>query len=193
MKIQGHRKVGFIGACWFIYFTFFSYPICLVLISAWFFILGNTAPDTLEISRYEEKSYFKRKSLIPHRTYTHWLVLWVFLLVAGAYFTITKTYGLILFGYASGGLIHLLCDLPNPTGIPILHPRKRRKSLNWWKSGEYENAITLMLTVLSFVALFIYHQKQIEYWYLNFKLSHIQDIANYLVTRLTNEFMQLKI
>ena len=40
-------------------------------------------------------------------------------------------------GFGIGGLLHLLVDLPNPMGIPILTPT-RRFSLKLWKSGKFE-------------------------------------------------------
>ena len=38
-----------------------------------------------------------------------------------------------LFGFACGGLMHLLADWPNPLGVPWIW---RRHSLNLWKSGR---------------------------------------------------------
>lgn len=59
---------SFFSAGWFIAFT-------LAI------MLGSTAPDWMEIPYYS-KSLNKRISLIPHRTITHWWLLWiVFLLV----------------------------------------------------------------------------------------------------------------
>jgi membrane-bound metal-dependent hydrolase YbcI (DUF457 family) len=41
----------------------------------------------------------------------------------------------ILFGFAAGGVTHLLADAPNPLGVPWLFPT-RRISLNLWRSGR---------------------------------------------------------
>lgn len=41
--------------------------------------------------------------------------------------------GTALFGFACGGLMHLLADWPNPLGVPWI---LQRHSLNWWKSGR---------------------------------------------------------
>jgi hypothetical protein len=41
------------------------------------------------------------------------------------------------FGFVAGAWMHLLMDIPNPTGIPILSPRARsRFGFGWWKSGN---------------------------------------------------------
>ncbi len=95
----------------------------LVIVGGW---LGGTAPDWLEIR-------FFGKRLISHRRITHWLLAWVALFVAAQ----LNGYNPLLAGFALGGLAHCLGDLPNPTGIPVLHPWER-SSLNWWKSGQYD-------------------------------------------------------
>lgn len=43
----------------------------------------------------------------------------------------------LLFGFAAGGVMHLLADFPNPLGVPWLLPT-RRHSLKWWNSGRYD-------------------------------------------------------
>ena len=54
----------------------------------------------------------------------------------------------VLIGFSLGGLLHLLTDIPNPMGIPILTPT-RRFSFKLWKSGKYEVAITFVLLLIS--------------------------------------------
>jgi membrane-bound metal-dependent hydrolase YbcI (DUF457 family) len=39
------------------------------------------------------------------------------------------------FGFAAGGIMHLLADWPNPLGVPWLWV-SRRHSLKWWNSGR---------------------------------------------------------
>lgn len=41
----------------------------------------------------------------------------------------------IPFGFAAGGMMHLLADWPNPLGVPWLFVY-RRHSLKWWNSGR---------------------------------------------------------
>jgi membrane-bound metal-dependent hydrolase YbcI (DUF457 family) len=119
-------------------------------------IFGATAPDWLEI---RVKSGEGTKTLIKHRTITHWLFLWVALyvfttqLIAGSFALPVVIPNFILelvLGFSIGGLLHLLTDLPNPAGIPIITPSgKHRFSLNLWKSGKNEVAITVVALLLS--------------------------------------------
>jgi inner membrane protein len=121
-------------------------------------IFGSTAPDWMEIRRGE-------KTLIPHRTITHWLPIWILLFVYSLsqfnpsiisfiadinddlYLALTYKlnviYSSILLGFSIGGLLHLLVDLPNPMGIPILSPM-HRFSLNLWNSGQFEKTIIVL-------------------------------------------------
>lgn len=108
---------------------------CAALVS------GANAPDWMEISsaKRDWKGVWRRTSVIAHRTWTHWLPLWVAMLGFGLYLGWNLVwFAPALVGFSLGGLLHLLVDLPNPMGIPIVHPWKRRTSLKWWKSGENE-------------------------------------------------------
>ncbi|MBK4736172.1 metal-dependent hydrolase [Noviherbaspirillum pedocola] len=92
-------------------------------------ISGGTAPDWLEVAWWSRR----RRLWIKHRTLTHWGVAWI-ALVMGSYWAMPcYPYAAVPFGFAVGGLMHLVCDTPNPYGVPwLLH----RVSLNWWKSGR---------------------------------------------------------
>lgn len=106
---------------------------------------GCNAPDWLEISSY--KHGVGRVSVIPHRTLTHWLPAWIVLAIVVYYiYQTTPLWPLtLLFGFLLGGILHLLTDLPNPTGVPILTPFKRsRRSLKLWKSGSYGDVLTVL-------------------------------------------------
>ncbi|MGK9451064.1 metal-dependent hydrolase [Acidithiobacillus caldus] len=110
---------------------------------------GGTAPDWLEIA-HAERDYngkWQRVSLIPHRTFTHWLPLWIiptlvllWILPRGAAILRHPNHAdvlALLLAFLAGGISHLLCDLPNPTGIPVLLPgAKHRISLRLWRSGS---------------------------------------------------------
>ncbi|EGQ60368.1 hypothetical protein GGI1_00005, partial [Acidithiobacillus sp. GGI-221] len=116
---------------------------------------GGSAPDWLEIAHAEflsPRQKWVRVSVIPHRTITHWWPLWLVpaLLVtvwpvhvpavhlfASTTLAIGGVLRMTLAGFSAGGVMHLLMDVPNPTGIPILTPMARsRWSLRWWKSGN---------------------------------------------------------
>lgn len=128
---------------------------------------GATAPDWLEIA-HAEKDYngkWSRVSVIPHRTFTHWLPLWVvptigilWLLPNGAAIMQHPAEGevmALLLGFLVGGISHLLCDIPNPTGIPVLLPgKKHRISFRLWRSGSgFEWIEVLMFWGLAIMSL----------------------------------------
>lgn len=110
-------------------------------------ILGSTAPDWLEIPWYFNPlglSDNPRKSLIPHRRITHWVLGWVLMLLAGIY-GIVQDYTLLgycVVGFSAGCLTHLLFDIPNPMGVPLFHPW-HRTSLKLWKSGQREGLLII--------------------------------------------------
>lgn len=118
-------------------------------------IVGGTAPDWMEIRKKNGGT------VIKHRTVTHWLPLWLALFFF-TYGLITKNETLyqfydfnfnqyllsFLFGFSIGGLLHLLVDIPNPMGIPILTPT-RRFSLKLWKSGKFEVPIVTAFFIFS--------------------------------------------
>lgn len=110
---------------------------------------GATAPDWMEIPW--GGLFGKRHSVIPHRTWTHWLFPWAaFLVLAASHPLLANTVpGALLLAFCIGGLTHLSMDLPNPMGIPILHPR-RRKSLRLWSSGKNEPALIVLTWVIGF-------------------------------------------
>ncbi|WP_439258027.1 metal-dependent hydrolase [Lonepinella sp. BR2271] len=157
-------------------------------------ILGSVAPDTLEFSRYDETHYFKRSSLVPHRTYTHWTLLWCILLIVSIIVLQFTYWGYVFLAYCIGGLWHLVGDLPNPSGIPVWHPRKRRKSLKWWKSGQYETSIFFMMLITTLFVMCLMNQDSVSYHFTQFMqnpFSVLKAFFDNLVERCFSEFCNL--
>ena len=104
-----------------------------------------TAPDWLEIPQY--KKGVRSGTLIPHRTITHWPVLWIGIIYA-AYSYLDPYIAVTIIGISMGSLSHILADAPNPMGVPMLWPH-RRVSLfgGLWRSGEYEKSMAFVFTV----------------------------------------------
>lgn len=104
-------------------------------------IPGATAPDWLEVAWFKNGI---RHSLIPHRTWTHWILLWGWLF--GYAFLSLDLHGWAsaALGFAVGGLLHLLMDLPNPSGIRFLHPFRQRITLNWWRGDQMVRPLVLL-------------------------------------------------
>lgn len=93
-------------------------------------LLGGTAPDWLEVHPLR-----RRKLWITHRTWTHWGVAWIGLLAWSFQQLAHTPWAPPAFGFALGGLFHLLADSPNPRGIPWFWGT-HRLSLHLWKSGR---------------------------------------------------------
>ncbi|PLZ04315.1 hypothetical protein CY652_01175 [Burkholderia sp. WAC0059] len=92
-------------------------------------VAGGSAPDWLEVAWWTRS----RRRWIAHRSLTHWGIGWIVLL-AWSYCRLGhRPLAAPLFGFALGGLVHLLADWPNPLGVPWI---AGRHSLNWWNSGR---------------------------------------------------------
>lgn len=158
MTGKGHSWTGFAVAAAVYKFTSDSGMAASVAVPA--FLIGVTAPDWLEIRKKGGGT------VIKHRTITHWLPIWVAMFFISFYLYdvcdkigadcnfgfggVNISYYLqgFFIGFSLGGLLHLLTDIPNPMGIPILTP-SNRFSLKLWKSGKNEVAITLVLFLIS--------------------------------------------
>ncbi len=107
---------------------------------------GGTAPDWMEVAWWRSKRRRGASRLwIKHRSLTHWGVPWM-LLLFGSYISLGAFWWApITFGFAAGGVMHLLTDWPNPMGVPWIF---RRHSLSMWKSGNFE-IVVIVLSWLS--------------------------------------------
>jgi hypothetical protein len=97
-------------------------------------LLGSTAPDWLEVAWWSRS----RRLWITHRTWTHWGIAWIGVLGWAYHALGTHVLAAPAFGFACGGVMHLLADWPNPLGVPWI---AGRHSLNWWKSGRCDLVI----------------------------------------------------
>lgn len=139
MTRKGHKITGVALAA-----VFFAMGLPAAAVAAFF---GSTAPDTLEISYRSPTAYRGYARVIPHRTITHWLPLWMVIL--GLVVSLDKGYLSLGFpyeqwviqacyGYITGVVMHLVCDMGTPMGIPVWRPFGRRFSLNLYKTGQGE-------------------------------------------------------
>lgn len=105
---------------------------------------GGTAPDWLEVAWWSKK----RKLWITHRTWTHWGIGWVALLIL-SYISLGKiAWAPLGFGFAAGGIMHLLADWPNPMGVPWI---AGRHSLKLWNSGRCDFIVVAVAWGAAFV------------------------------------------
>jgi hypothetical protein len=103
-------------------------------------LVGARAPDRLEMPRFDRRTQ-TRRSLIPHRTLTHWPVLWVGL-TGLSWWLWSQPQGLLIYAVTSVGLgfcasawLHLAMDIMTPTGIPLRSPFGSRTSLNFYRTS----------------------------------------------------------
>lgn len=96
---------------------------------------GGGAPDWLELKWWRWKRGRGRHTWIAHRTWTHWGLAWIGLLVGSFYALPYWSWAALPFGFAAGGVMHLCADAPNPMGVPWFWG-SWRLSLNLWKSGK---------------------------------------------------------
>lgn len=121
-----------------------------------------------------------RKSIIKHRTYTHWTLFWVFAfsLSLYGYFAYSLNW-IYVISFILGVFLHLIFDLPNPSGIPLFFPTRRKKTLNLWKSGEHERLICTITGLMVICALYFMYKQELRYFLQN-PSGAIQHIINQL-------------
>lgn len=139
-------------------------------------IMGSTAPDWLEIpyksTKIKENGIEKKvtKRLLKHRGVTHivsiWVLifLWAFLYIKDGEnpifdFELPMLIVSMVYGFAGGGIMHLIGDLPNKQKIPVFSTFDGI-SLNIWESGKYELLTTFI--ILSATCCFYYYENKIH-------------------------------
>lgn len=173
MTGHGHVRTGIVFGILPAVITFLSFDAQLAAISYALCVVFSTAPDWLEIQRSEERMVRKEGknvvqvihyTVIPHRTITHIVAVWLAMAAIAINSILTITLPLEQYmmqlsplvascalGASCGGLIHLLWDIPNKKPIPMF-TLWDRVGLNLWKSGKFESEI-VMATFFITIAL----------------------------------------
>jgi membrane-bound metal-dependent hydrolase YbcI (DUF457 family) len=95
-------------------------------------IAGASLPDSLEMPSWYNS---QRSSLIPHRTLTHWVPLW--LACAFVAWHLPDPWAHILLGVAIAAALHILVDFASPMGCPVINPFRRHRLKNpLYRTGE---------------------------------------------------------
>lgn len=147
MTGKGHRLTG-VGAGLFAaaFVHVLGYDYTAEILAALAAASSTTLPDWAEITRY--KKGVRAGTFIPHRTITHWPVLWLGLMYAAFHYLDPYPAAIVL-GICVGALAHIVADAPNPMGVPILWPHKRVSFFGGlWRSGEFEKSMTFVFTVV---------------------------------------------
>ena len=110
-------------------------------------VMGARGPDRLEIPSFNRRTQ-TRRSVIPHRTLTHWPLFWV-ILSGMCFWTWSESQDLLLYvitsvglGFCAAGWLHLAMDIMTPAGIPLLSPFGSRTSLNLYRTSLKGSRLT---------------------------------------------------
>lgn len=116
-------------------------------------MLGARAPDWTEIARWKNG---KRYSVIPHRGPTHWPGFWLFGAIYSALY-IEAPYSFLITLFFASAVLHLILDWMTPSGIPLVHPFAKRKSLYIYRASDFipELKISVMIWVVAGVIISI--------------------------------------
>ena len=113
-------------------------------------LLGARAPDRLEIPSFNRRTQ-TRRSVIPHRTLTHWPPFWLVITLScwAAWHTSADS---LLYAITSAGLgfcaaawLHLVMDIMTPMGIPLRSPFGSRSSFNLYKTAQIGEWVCVFL------------------------------------------------
>ncbi|WP_347990225.1 metal-dependent hydrolase [Methylomonas sp. AM2-LC] len=122
-------------------------------------VAGSRGPDRLEIPSFNPKTK-ERRSLIPHRTLTHWPFFWfaISILVITIFLSfdglLIRSIILSMIGFVIACWLHLALDILTPAGIPLLNPFGRRVTFNVYKSGS-SSEILIVLVIILFTQIFL--------------------------------------
>ncbi len=136
------------------------YPQPLPAITAlWVFgiMMGASAPDWLEgVSRNSRGRETSR--LFKHRTFTHWIPLWIGAAWAIWHYQPFAWYGeCFALGFIASGLLHIIVDSCSKSGIPLIWPYgKSRLKLATYSTGGFSEWVFALVFVLGFSALILF-------------------------------------
>ncbi len=121
-------------------------------------LLGARSPDRLEIPSFHRPTK-TRRSVIPHRTLTHWPQLWI-VITASCWFTWQTSTDVLLYAITSTGLgfcaaawLHLFMDIMTPMGIPLRTPFGSRSSFNLYKTSESGEWLCILVFIIVYLLI----------------------------------------
>lgn len=142
MRIKGHVKTGIcLGGCVGLLMNHYNYDHNIIMVTALASAVGAVAPDFMEMG------------IIKHRTWTHWPVGWILLLVGSYFGALNHTEGVMYYyglgGFCIGALLHVLADSPYYKGTPLIHPRRRLPTLQL----EFEPRLNKLVEAIYMLAM----------------------------------------
>lgn len=190
MYAKGHKITGLnLGVGWTVAVAAnYQVSLLLAVLAGICAYVGSNAPDRMEM-RWWDKEAGQMKSVIPHRTITHWFAMW---LVLGFYLLeefhdAPQTGALFLLGasFCFGCLLHVVLDMPNKKPIPLFLP-KPSFCLGWWGSSERQYTICFITTIL--MGVYIWWELR-EHW--DYVLQNPKEVASALWQRFNHDLSLL--
>jgi inner membrane protein len=128
-------------------------------------LMGSSFPDIGELVQFRGRW---RTSLIPHRTLTHWIPLYVLIIYALPIVAPGLPWWAAncIKGICFGSLLHIALDMFSPAGIPLVNPFGARRSLGLrrdagkpclYRTGTAEELPVIALAVVGIVAFLVPH------------------------------------
>lgn len=126
---------------------------------------GASAPDWLEGVFFFRN---RRISIIPHRTLTHWLPVWL----AVFYLVLTSSlewYVLALvYGFIASAVLHIIMDAFSKSGVSLLLPMRRFSvKIPLYTTGGVSEIIW-SIAVLAFFLMALVHMDKASYYIRSF-------------------------
>lgn len=156
MTKQGHRKTGVGIALVAAVATEHLFGWAHAVIVGVCAMLSSSLPDNMEIKWWTGG---ERHSVIPHRTLTHWMPMWLALAawigwrVAHGQVLVQPEADAALLGICAGALGHVLMDWMTPMGVPVGLLPWRRRSLRLLRSGSGAENMMAVIVFLAGVGL----------------------------------------
>jgi inner membrane protein len=124
-------------------------------------LLGSSFPDVGEFVQFRGRW---RTSLIPHRTLTHWIPLYVLIIFALPIVAPGTPWwlGNLIKGVCFGSILYIALDMFSPAGIPLLHPFGARRSFGLrrdsgkrclYRTGTGEELPVIAAAIIGIVAI----------------------------------------
>lgn len=124
-------------------------------------LLGSSFPDVGELVRFRGRW---RSSLIPHRTLTHWIPLYVgiFFMLQLVAPGLPRQIADVVCGVCAASILHIALDMFSPAGIPVLNPFGARVSVGLhrnagkpclYRTGTLEELPIVVITVVGLAFL----------------------------------------
>lgn len=122
---------------------------------------GASAPDWLEGVFFIEG---KRVSIIPHRTLTHWLPVWLLALYFVYTLSLPWYVQAVAFGFIASAILHITMDAFSKSGVPLLLPLRRMSvRIPMYTTGGASEVIWSAVVVAFFIGVLMHFESLLSF------------------------------